>query len=148
MHAVKMPALRCILLLLALFSRGWANTPNTPKSPLQVQRTRILTAVSAATAVTASAALLGVTLTANRENDVDRAMHASLLERIPPHSRVLEVGFGGGANLDFYPRQQGVRVTGIDPLLPPTADARSKRLVQQYVQRGINLDLQQVQYIE
>jgi hypothetical protein len=114
---MQMPALRCILALLALctlLAQGWADL--TPKSPLQVRRAQILTSATAVTAA-ASAALLGVTLTANRENDVDKSMHASLLGRIPPHSRVLEVGFGGGANLDFYPQQQEVQLTGIDPLL-------------------------------
>jgi len=68
-------------------------------------------------------------------------MHAALFSRIPSGA-VLEVGFGGGANLDYYPR--GVVLTGIDPLLSKDyANPQSQSVVRRYAQRDIPLSLQQ-----
>lgn len=90
------------------------------------------------TMTTILSAKLAVTLTT--ENEIDRKMHKELIsDYIKPNMKVLEVGFGNGANLDYYPKS--IQLFGLDPKINEISNSEKELLIKKYKKRDIDLSL-------
>lgn len=127
-------------------SSGWKSPPTSPKSPAASAKRTVATL--GGVLATSTAALLGIKgyTVVQREDSIDAAMHRDLFAaHLSPSQRVLEVGFGQAANIDYYPHpaqdQQQLQLVALDPHIASMSTAQQRQLVQQHRVRGIALQL-------
>lgn len=132
--------MRMVVSLVGLFIlvlatvQAWQGVPRNLRPPLQE--------VVALTYLSSLAVATPFVLQANeRDGKREAQLRTALFASIPAQSSVLEIGFGsgGGANLQFYPPNAGISVTGLDPAILGSGNEDTDEARADYAARGIAL---------
>jgi len=136
----------CGSIILTLATVVSANSNQTPVSSLQGLRRQITLGY-----FSSLAALTPLILLANsKDKEREGSLRRELFAQIPAGSSVLEVGFGAGlgANLEYYPCDTGLTLTGLDPYLDSDALEDGGRRRRAYAAKGIDFAQGVAGYVE